>query len=155
EMHVQEYPSGRELLTIPVVEGLGLASWAFSPGGQRLAAVRGGRTLLGWDLTSGREGFKLDGPLRNPGPLCLSDDGRRLVAVDGGKVLRVWDVATGKELLCLENLPPGGQPVLSPDGQLIARSLVGTRPQEAGVVLVWDAVTGTQRLTLKGHPHPV
>jgi dipeptidyl aminopeptidase/acylaminoacyl peptidase len=69
----------------------------------------------------------------------------------------VWDVATGKELLTLEeHILAVSSVAWSPNGQWLAS---GSRATRVGVFFlfstpelkVWNALTGREILTLKGH----
>src|SRR5207248_8414426 len=90
--------------------------------------------------------------------VCFSPDGKRL-ASGGGFEVKVWDAHTGQETLTLA-LQGYRDCVLSvcfsPDGRRLA-SASGPLPQfldrggQPGEVKMWDARTGQEVLTLKGH----
>ena len=74
--------------------------------------------------------------------------------------MKVWDAQTGRELLTCKGHTGGVQSVaFSPDGKRLAS---GSRAWDAaknayvaGEVKVWDAQTGQELLTLKGHTSQV
>jgi WD40 repeat protein/tRNA A-37 threonylcarbamoyl transferase component Bud32 len=106
---------------------------AFSPDGRSLAAV--GSSIRLWDAATGKERLEIEvggGPHR----LAFSPDGQRLAA--GG---RVHDVATGRQL------PSRGGAfgvAFSLDGRQVATTA-------SDKVVVWDAQTGQEIFTGKGH----
>jgi WD40 repeat protein/serine/threonine protein kinase len=138
----------------------------FSPDGKRLAGAGGGglgrRAGAGgprtgevkvWEAQTGQELLSLEG-----GSVAFSPDGKRLVT--GSKV---WDAQTGRELLTLKG---GGGVTFSPDGKRLAGPGGGPggpggagRGGPSGPMLwgvkVWDAQTGEEFLSLKGHTSPV
>src|SRR5262249_11949536 len=75
------------------------------------------------------------------------------------KTVKVWDVQTGRELLTLKgHAAPVVSVALSPGSTRLASSssrpneISAVRdPGEPGEVKVWDAQTGEELLTLKGH----
>src|SRR5262249_32182823 len=76
--------------------------------------------------------------------LSFSPDGKRLAGL--GNWVRVWDLATKQEALKIAHGGSGiANVVFSPDGKRLA---VG---DFNGVVKVWDATTGKEGLSPKGH----
>jgi serine/threonine protein kinase len=86
--------------------------------------------------------------------VCFSPDGKHLATASYDRTVRVWDVTTGKQILTLKGHTLGVNSVcFSPDGKRLA-SASGDRisPDRRGEVIVWDAATGQEVLTLKkGH----
>jgi WD40 repeat protein/serine/threonine protein kinase len=138
---------------------------AWSADGKRLTSASLDNTVKVWDAQTGQGLFSF-----TPGPssgVAFSPDGKRLATASGrwqgrpkgwdgvpGDV-KVWDTQTGQELLSLKGFA-GPYPTLafSPDGKRLASNhhlsnLPG--PAERGGIKVWDAQTGQEVFTLKGH----
>ena len=136
-------------------------SVAFSPDGKRLASGSLDGTVKVWDAATGQETLTLgavSGARGNTGPVesvAFSPDGTRLASASRYGLVKVWDAATGQETLTLKGHTGSVNSVaFSPDGLRIAsasdRKSVSARPAQ-GEVKVWDAATGRETLTLKGH----
>jgi eukaryotic-like serine/threonine-protein kinase len=158
ELKVWETQTGKEILSFVPKVTLPAEDYrdvAFSPDGNRLAAILGFRTVGIWDVETGKEILSLKGV----GPrVAFSPDGKRLASGGGGEVT-FWNADTGKELFCLKGTKvtgPGatyGDVAFSPDGKWLAStSLVfpGGGPPGSGEVRVSDAQTGEELCTLKG-----
>src|SRR5262249_57324266 len=87
--------------------------------------------------------------------VAFSPDGQRLVSGSADQTLKVWDAAKGQELLSLQGHTREVRSVaFSPDGQRILSGSGGNGAQGKplpGEVKVWDAETGQEVLSLKGH----
>lgn len=116
----------------------------FSPDGTLLAALSWGeedqaRGAYVWDVQTGVLQNTL--PASREKNLTFSPDGAWL-AVDG----KVFEIASQRVVYDLNER----QIVFSPNGELMAASR-GTYPS----VVLWDAATGEQITTLRGHDEPV
>jgi WD40 repeat protein/serine/threonine protein kinase len=149
------YPGMPEGTPRPV-RGGGLA---LSPDGTRLAFDQfrvepgpGGRPRYKdacvklWDPAADREisTLKIDDGGRI-GPVVFSPDGQRLAGMDQRGLIRMWDVATGKQVYAVPVSELFYDLAFSPDGARLAGA-----SREA--VLIWDAATGQEVLTLRGAP---
>jgi WD40 repeat protein len=175
---------GQELVTLlePRKGARGAGAFAFSPDGKHLAASVDGALRL-WDAVSGQEIRTLMESRPNQDVRCMafSTDGKRLAGVireyagklrtDGSTdTVREWDTATGREICAFrvhtrapwfEAWGPGpgngmkASVAFSPDGKYL------TVVDDWGAAVpdlaqkVWDADTGREVLTLKGHKSPV
>jgi WD40 repeat protein len=128
-------------------------SVAYSPDGKRIASS-GAATVRVWDAKKGEEILSLKGS----GPVAFSPDGKHVVCASGGSsksTLKVWDVATGQEILSFTGRTGEVTSVsYSPDGKRIVCGSGGQDQQGdplPGEVKMWDAATGQELLSLKGH----
>jgi WD40 repeat protein len=99
----------------------GVVSVAFSPKGDRIAAVFESGAVTVWDTANGKEIFstELKGAFLTPGACLFTPDGKRLLAgwkeSRSGTSVRAWDAVTGAEL---QNRPaPGRVVAFSEDGR--------------------------------------
>ncbi|KAH7916834.1 YVTN repeat-like/Quino protein amine dehydrogenase, partial [Leucogyrophana mollusca] len=109
---------------------------AYFPDGQHIASGSGDKTVIVWDVESGRQ----DGqPLQHDSDvewIAISPDGRRIASGMGGGLV-IWDAMTRK---VVHEIKAGGvyRLAYSPDGRWIATTpIVSER-----VVRLWDADTG-------------
>lgn len=137
---------------------------AFSPDGKWLASGGYDKSIIVWDLTSGREEFHLGGlpvPLAAASPslnkqaisaLLFNTDGTRLVSVEVSGAVKVWNLQTRKLLFTIH--PPrvhyyGGSITYSADGKslLIPVEKRATNATET-VIGFFDAETGKSLRTI-------
>jgi WD40 repeat protein len=156
---------------------------AFSPDGSRLALVQGdaiavmppfglfvrdpGLAVTVWDPAAGRAVHKLSGHTEGARRVAFSADGTRLASGGRDGRMIVWDPAAGRKVAEYHGHAGWVEVVaLSPDGRWAAsahepkettQARFGLSPFKTvpGTVKVWDATTGTERLTLGGHPSTV
>jgi WD40 repeat protein len=113
-----------------------------SPDGKLLALASYEEVQI-WDAVSRSQLLRLAGS-HDSQAVAFSPDGSMLAGATGG-ALKVWEVATGNEL---RTIPVGDSlraVAFSPDGRTVA---VGSTSNE---ITLWDATTGLQTATLKGH----
>jgi len=104
--------------------------------------------------------------------VAWSPDGRRLATASEDNTGKVWDTATSQELLTLRGHPgPVKSVAWSPDGKRLATASSDNAPNDKSEVdflltghttgnwdstaRVWDAASGQELLTLRGHRGPV
>ena len=167
---VWDAETGQELLTLKGDMGV-VYSVAVSPDGKRI--VSGSEILRDpkangevkvWDAETGQELLTLKDDM-GVYSVAVSPDGKRIVSgggkpfTVGGKLLpgevKVWDAETGQELLTLkEHTGVVRSVAVSPDGKRIVSGSGGWSVPTKRLpceVKVWDAETGQELLTLKGH----
>jgi len=117
-------------------------NWVYwSPTGERIltASMADGIAKV-WDPGTGAELLIID-----KAPWAVwSPSGERILASDGLS-LRVYDTATGDELLATDNKGSVCGIAWSPFGDRILTGLAD------GSASVWDATTGEEQFTLRGH----
>jgi WD40 repeat protein/serine/threonine protein kinase len=171
ELKVWDAVSGQEVLSLKGHIG-GVESVAFSPDGKRLASAgsyfdgrigRQDRRMPGevkvWDAVSGEVVLSLKRRTGYVTAVAFSPDGERLAGVGqrhSPGELTVWDTGTGQEILSLKTEHTRSSftgVAFSPDGKRLASVSNGydTRNGLLGEVKVWDAGSGQEVLTLKGH----
>jgi WD40 repeat protein len=139
----------------------------FSPDGTRLASGSFNGTVKIWDATTSPEARTFHGPTGWRGNcVAFSPDGKRL-AFGGGTwddtknvyvagEVKVWEAQTGKQLLtCKGHTGVVYSVAFSPDGKRLAGGSGTWEPTKKAFVdrevKVWDAQTGQELLTCKGH----
>ena len=118
---------------------------AISPDSRLVTATASGLTHV-WEIESGEELYRFEhehwGWFFVP---QFTDDSRLLLAAVL-PVISLWDLTTGEEVD--NDLPPGFEGILSPDGRVYAQGLVGDSEQD---VVLWDVATGRELHRLTGH----
>jgi WD40 repeat protein len=133
-----------------------VTSIAYSPDGKRLASASWDKTMKMWDAQTGQELRTFKGHTDDVNHVVYSPDGKRLASASGNGTVNIWDAQTGQELLTLKGHTGEVNSVaFSPDGKRLASGsgmLNATNDAfAAGEVKVWDAQTGQDLFTLKGH----
>jgi len=128
---------------------------AFSPDGKTLASG-GWKQIKLWDAHSGQERATLKGHTERVSSLAFSPDAKTLASGSWDKTVKLWDVVSARERATLQGHTGWVESVaFSPDGKALASS--GQGPFEGqgkpshGEIKLWDAQTGQERTTLKGH----
>jgi eukaryotic-like serine/threonine-protein kinase len=145
-----------------------VSSVAFSADGKRIVSGSYDRTVKVWDAQTGQEKLTLKGHTRAVSSVAFSADGKRVVSGswgrdEQGKLLpgevKVWDAQTRQEVLTLQgHTYPANSVAYSADGKRIVSGGRGFDQKTGevwGELKVWDAQTGQEALTLKGHTSEV
>jgi WD40 repeat protein len=174
EVKVLDARKGKPRLTL--ADTGGATCWAFSPDGKSVALGDKAGAVRAWDLRSGREIFTVAAHRAPVTSVAFSSDGACIASGSGegnwqkakqtwGEVT-VWDVKTGRARRTFNGHPdpvtavtfgPGGKRVLSASLDPLARKKAGkgfiVQPGGLGssTVKLWDAETGQDLLTLRGH----
>src|SRR5262249_41816287 len=124
---------------------------AWSPDGKQLALSRE-RMVEICDPTTWQKALTLRGHTDFITSVAWSPDGKRLASASLDLAIKVWDVTQPEENLALGK--PGERSIRcvawSPDGKRLAVSAVPSRPNEMGVVTVWDVAARRELLTVEG-----
>src|SRR5262249_43972878 len=131
----------------------------YSKDGKTLWSWSEDKSVLAWDLATGKERLRLfgGGPANGRGiaQVILSPDGKRLAITDYWTdprdfgTLHVWDTVTGKELQSLAKHGGVNSLAFSPDGNLLAS---GDRD---GRICIWDPATGKESTAMPKLEGPV
>jgi len=141
---VWDAATGVEALTIGGRDNAGRPV-AFSPDGKHVASGNKDKTVKVWDAIGGQEVMTLKGHASPVTCVAFSPDGRFIASGSWDPNIKVWDWLTGREFMSLR----GHEGIItsvafSPDGKRIVSSC-----QRDCTVKLWDAMTGTETITLK------
>ena len=122
-----------------------IATLSFFPDGKRLASGGKDRAVVVWDLTTGKEVYRVDhgGRVRC---VAVSPDGQTLASTGDGGV-KLWDAANGNEKGELPGVDYCVPIAFSPDGSTAATEFQSSR------IRLWDMATLKPTLTLIDKPH--
>jgi WD40 repeat protein len=132
--------SGTLKLSLPAHKK-GVNSLAFSPDGITLATGGNDAVARLWDVLLGKNLGQLIGGTFAVPSIVFRRDGSSLAIVNGA-VIRLRDVKTTRFVKTFRGDKPFYSLAISPDGLTLAS---GT---SAGTVVLWDILSGSQRLTL-------
>ena len=151
-----EAEGGREVAILQGHKGRVYAA-AFSPDGARVLTAGADGTMRVWDGATGAPLAVLRYEGGGAGNIEFSADGTRLVTARRRIDAHVWDTGSGRRIAVLasDELVLAGAPVFSPDGARVVAAVdkgeIGTSEPRGKVARVWDAGSGTEIASLRGH----
>ena len=100
------------------------------------------KTVLLWDVQTGKQRFTLNGHKDVVNMLMFSPDSTMLASSSSDKTVFLWDVQTGEVLKMLVGHTDLVREVMfSPDGKMVASA--------SAEILVWDALLGERLYALE------
>ena len=120
----------------------------FRPDGRHLAVGDQDGSVKICDAESGKEVLTLRGHTGDVYGTVYSGDGQRLASTSSDGTVKVWDASDGKELLSIKGLTHIPRVAISPDGR---RLVTSSGAGESAEIKCWDAVTGQEQFTCRGH----
>jgi hypothetical protein len=116
---------------------------AFSPDNKRMITGSADQSAKVWDLSTGKEIYKLTGHHGAVMAVAFSHDGKRLLTGSADGIAIIWDAADGRSLLTFKRHGAGITSVaFSPDDSRIATGNDDTTAK------IWDAGTGKALMAL-------
>ncbi|MFL5243187.1 MAG: WD40 repeat domain-containing protein [Gemmataceae bacterium] len=166
ELTFRDFATGKIEGSIEESIGSGLT---FSPDGKTIVAstiLYEGNKWLGskvrrWETASGEEISSLPNPASKApcNSLAFSPDGSILAGADFEGNIILWESSTGKVRTSIkqEDQRRITSLAFSPDGKTLAAGMAERpgRDHDPGLIVLWDPVTGKERLTLTGHTNGV
>jgi RNA polymerase sigma factor (sigma-70 family) len=135
----------------------GVRALSYAPGSRMLAAGNADGTLTVWDVTTGREAWRIAGHQREVNSVAYSPDGKAVASSSFDGDLLVRDAATGKQVRRF--IRPGVRPerpnihavAFAPNGKMIASAEGPFTSRKGACITLWEVDTGRVRLRLVGH----
>ena len=121
-------------------------SVAFSPDGTQLASTSRDRSIILWNVATGRQVWRLAGLRFVGSSVAFSPDGMRLATISRDNSILLLDVATGQQVRRFEgHTSTVLSVVFSPDGTQLASG------SWDGMIRLWDVATGQEVQRFEGH----
>jgi WD40 repeat protein/serine/threonine protein kinase len=156
--------TGQERMTLPVPvdprrRAIEILSLAFSPDGTILGFGTADGLFGWWETFSGQERASLTGHTDWVHSVCFSPDGKTLASGSDAGTIKLWDPQSGQERASLQGHTVSVRSlVFSPDGDALASAggaFDARNTPPPGEIKLWDARTGQERASLKGHTSAV
>lgn len=129
----------------------------FSSDGKFVASGSFDRSVRLWNVATGREERAFLGHTKRIRTVTFSPDGGVLASGAWDNTVRLWDLETGAVRATLVGCALPNQVVFSPDGTIVAAAStcpdgrMSLRGPTASTIVLWDAATGRELRTLRGH----
>jgi WD40 repeat protein/uncharacterized caspase-like protein len=152
-MLVTAVPASAQTLTLKVPLGHSgeITCAAFSADSRTFVSGSQDKTLILWDVQSGKELITFRGHRDQVNGVAFSPDGSMLASAGGSKYInfgevKLWNAVTGDEIRSLRLKRQGWSVAFSPDGEQFAAGM------STGKIIVWDVASGktVQSLRTKG-----
>ena len=110
-------------------------SLAFSPNSGLVVSADCQRTVIVWEVQTGKAVRQWDLPARVCGPVGFSADGCRIIWSLGDGCLRTYDIRSGAEVQAIRHYSPKAVHAFRSDGEIVG-------VDRDGRLRVWDETTG-------------
>jgi WD40 repeat protein len=162
EAKVWDLAAGQAILALSGHSG-SVTGIAFRADGKRLATSSRDGTAKVWDAMAGKETLTFRGHNGSVTSVAFSPDGKHIASTSMDRTVRIWDANTGQEQVAYRGHQLGvHHAAFSPDGQRVASgNPLGFNladpwgDNHPGKVKVWEATTGREIFTLRGHGRSV
>jgi WD40 repeat protein len=135
---------------IEIVPQLGhwgmVRSVALAPDGKTALSGSHDKTLILWDLATGREIRKFEGHSDAVNSVVFAPDGKTALSGSSDNTLRLWDLASGREIKRFEGHSDAvNSVVFAPDGKTALSA------SSDNTLRLWDLATGREIRRFEGH----
>jgi WD40 repeat protein len=134
-------------------------SAAFSPDGTRVVTGSRDKTARIWDAVAGQELNVLRGFEEGVYRTAFSPDGTRIMTDSEDKSLRIWNAVSGEQIAIVRHKFLLHAAAFSPDGARVLTASLNDytvkEPDADYAAHIWDAVTGEEVGTLRGHKNDI